>query len=165
MGENEDKSKNEKQKNKINAIKRSGPSYKTIGKPKTQSLCAQLLKKEAMNANKKGSMIKARHNYVEISNKTKANSPNDNNDETDNEKIEDDARDRSPKAKKQRKEIEGLYWSIEAVAALKELESKAENPEIIDLIKCFDTDSVETNCFDKTKENIRNVLVHGAKKK
>merc|ERR1739838_1199482 len=135
MGENEDKSKNEKQKDKINAIKRRGPSYKTIGKPKTQSLRAQLLKKEAMNANKKGSMIKARHNYVEICNKNKANSPNDNNDDArDNDKIEDDARDKSPKAKKQRKGIEGLYWSIEAVAALKELESKAEKPEIIDLI-------------------------------
>ena len=154
--ENEDQSKNEKQKDKINAIKRRGPSYKTIGKPKTQSLRAQLMKKEAMNANKKGSMIKARHNYVEISNITKANSPNDNNDDArDNDKIEDDARDKSPKAKKQRKEIEGLFWSIEAVAALKELESIAENPEIIDLIKCFDIDSVETNCFDKTRENIR----------
>merc|ERR1739842_293739 len=126
------------------------------GKPKTQSLRAQLLKKEAMNANKKGSMIKARHNYVEICNKNKANSPNDNNDDArDNDKIEDDARDKSPKAKKQRKEIEGLFWSIEAVAALKELESKAEKPEIIELIKCFDIDSVETNCFDKTRENIR----------
>ena len=155
--ENKDQSKNEKQKDKTNAMIRKGPSYKTTGKPKTQSLRTQLLKKVAMNTNKKGSMIKARHNYVENSNKTIANSSNDDNDEeTDNDQIEDDASDKSPKAKKQRtREIEGLYWSIEAVAALKELESLAENSEIIDLIKCFDTDSVETNCFNKTKENIR----------
>ena len=71
-------------------------------------------------------------------------------------KINNDSSDRSPKAKKQRKEdIEELYWSIEAVSALKEIESLAENSETIDLIKCFDAESAETNCFSKTKENIR----------
>ena len=100
--ENKDQSKNDKQKDKPNAIKHKGPSFKTTGKSKIQSLRTQLLKKVSMNANKskKESMIKARHNYVENLNKTISNRPNDNNDETDTEKIEDEASDKSPKAKK-----------------------------------------------------------------
>ena len=50
-----------------------------------------------MNIKKrKGSMIKARHNYVENCNKTISNSSND--DETDNDKREDDVSDKESKS-------------------------------------------------------------------
>ena len=61
---------------------------------------------------------------------------------------------RSPKSKKRKRmddkvEIEEEIWTLEATIALKQLESITENMETVELLSCFDVDSMEKNYMEK----------------
>ena len=99
------------------------------------------------NTNKGESMIKARHDYTKKNKKVSF------------DKTEEEC-SRSPKSKKRKRmddkvEIEEEIWTLEATIALKQLESITENMETVELLSCFDVDSMEKKCYGKTRENIR----------